>query len=475
MSVVLLVFMVPLLAATVVYLLRRWPLPSTAVAGLAALLLGWLLWQWPAEGAVLFLGRVVSLSQPVLLFGQRLQMTPAAQWVIGFLAISLAGAYLAAWRVSPGRSFFPFGLVLLALLSAVLLIRPPWLAPAVWLAAFSLAALVAQAGRVGSTRGALRLLWWPALTVPLFLLAAWHLNQLPLDPEDLTPLREAGVLASLGLLLLLAPWPLHGPSLSLGEEAPPMVAAWLLVSLSALSVTLLQTLLTGYQWLQGATVPFGLFTVRLPEVLVWGGLIGCAWAGLGALVQRNLSRQWSYAALFSHSLVMIALGLGARSSWGLVWLLLLSRTVGLMVSGFGLAVVRQRAAGRTDYVAVRGLGTRLPLTSAALLLGALSLAGLPLTVGFAGQWSLVQILGNQDWLQAVVVLAGALGLALGLLRSQRVLLGRLDNLMLEREEPLTVLLAGLGLLAVVLPALWPQLWGDVLSAAVAAYTAAPAP
>lgn len=470
MSVVVLVFTVPLLAATVVYLLRRWPLPSTAVAGLTALALGSLLWRWPAEGAVLFLGRAVSMEQPVSLFGQRLQMTPAAQWVIGFLAVSLAAAYLGAWRVSAGRSFFPFGLVLVALLGTVLLIRPPWLAPAVWIAAASLAALLVQAGRIGSTRGALRLLWLPTLALPLFLLAAWYLKQLPLDPEDLTPLQSAGVLANLGLLLLLAPWPLHGPALGLGEDAPPMVAAWLWIALSALAVTLLQALLTGYEWLRAAAVPVGLLTVRLPDALVWGGLIGCAWAGLAALVQHNLSRQWSYAALFSHSLVMVALGLGARSSWGLVWLLLLSRAVGLLVSGYGLTVVRQRAAGHTDFDSVRGVGTRLPLTSAALLLGGLSLAGFPLTVGFAGQWSLVQILGNQDWLRAVVLLVGALSLAVGLMRSQRVLLGRLDNLMLEREEWPTLALAGLGVLAVVLPGLWPQLWGNLLNAAVTAFT-----
>lgn len=469
MSVVILVFTVSLLAAALVYLLRRWSLPSIALAGLTASILGWLLWRWPSEGSVLFLGRIIVMERPMSVLGQRLQMTPSAQWAIGLLALALAAAYLGSWRVSPGRTFFPFGLVLLVLLSAVLLIQPPWLAPAVLVGALSLATFVIQAGRIGSTRGALRPLWFPVLTIPLFLLAAWHLDQVPLDPEDTAPLQAAAQLASLGLLLLLAPWPLHGPARSLGAEGPPLVAAWLLTVLAVIGVTLLQVFLTQYTWLQGTVLSFGLLTVRLPQLLVWGGLVGSLWAGMGALVQHNLSRQWSYAALFSYSTVLIALGLGARSSWGLVWLLLLGRTIALVVSGFGLAVVRQRSGGSTDFVDIRGLGTRLPWVSAAFLLGGLSLAGIPFTVGFAGQWALVQALGSADWLQAVIVLLGALGVAVGLLRSQRVLLGRLDNLLLEREEPLMILLAALGLLAIVVPALWPSVWRDALSAAVAAF------
>jgi hypothetical protein len=92
------------------------------------------------------------------------------------------------------------------------------------------AAFVVQAGRRGSTRGALRSLWPPVLAIPLFLLAAWFLAQAALDPESSQPLQVAGQLASVGLLILLAPWPLHGPAVSLGEEAPPLVAAWLLTA-----------------------------------------------------------------------------------------------------------------------------------------------------------------------------------------------------------------------------------------------------
>jgi len=149
--------------------------------------------------------------------------------------------------VSQGRTFFPFGLVLFSLFGAVLTIQPAWLAPILLVAVVSVAAFVVQAGRQGSTRGAVRALWLPVLAIPLFLAAAWYVDQAPLDPESGQALQLAGQLASIGLLLLLAPWPLHGPAVSLGEEAPPLVAAWLLTALAATAITLLQGLLVQYQ------------------------------------------------------------------------------------------------------------------------------------------------------------------------------------------------------------------------------------
>ncbi len=473
MSGVVLVFTLPLVAALLVYLLRRWPLPSSALAGLSALALGWLLWRWPNDEAVLFLGRIVRVDAPLRLLGQTFIMTPTAQWVLGWLALTLAAAYLGAWRVSQGRTFFAFGLVLLAMFGAVLTIQPVWLAPAVLAAVMAVAAFVVQAGRRGSTRGALRGLWLPTLAIPFFMLAGWTAQQALLDPESAQSLTAAAQLASAGLLLLLAPWPLHGPAVSLGEEAPPLVAAWLLTALAAVAITLLQALLVQFEWLQGATLFYALPSLRLAELLLYGGMATCLWAGLAGTAQINISRLWSYAALFTYGAVLISVGLGARGSWALVWLLLIARGVAMIVSAYGLAVIRQRAGSRSDFKAIQGVGTRLPWTSAAFLLGVLSLAGMPLTAGFAGQWALMQALGSTDWLQAVIVLVGAIGLAIGLVRTLSALLGPLPNLMLEREERIMIGLAGLGLAAILVPALFPTIWLGPLTAAVAAFAGLP--
>ena len=473
MSGAILVLTLPLLAAVLVYLLRRWPLPSTLLAGIAALSVGVLMWRWPNDDLVLFLGRVVRPNIPFELLGQTLVMSPAAQWAIGFMAISLAGAYLGAWRVSQGRSFFPFGLVLLALFSAVLMLEPIWLQPLLLVGVLCLAVFVIQAGREGSTRGALRVLWLPTIAVPLFLIAAWYFGQAALDTSDSFLLQRAARLTSWGLLLLLAPWPLHGPAHSLGEEAPPLVGAWLLTVLAVINITMLQEFLVRFESLQGISLFPNLPFLRLAELLVIGGIILCLWSGVAGALENDLSRLWSYAALFAYGAILVALGLGAESSWALVWLLMITRTAGLMVSGYGRAVIRQRAGSVTDFDHVQGHGTRLPWITAAFLLGVLSLAGLPLTIGFASQWALLQVLGNRDWLQAVVILAGAVGLVVGVMRSVRVLLGPLKNRLLEREDRLLIVLAVIGVLVVLLPAIRPQIWRPLLSAVVTAFASTP--
>ena len=282
-------------------------------------------------------------------------------------------------------------------------------------------------------------------------------------------MQRAARLSSWGLLLLLAPWPLHGPAKSLGEEAPPLVGAWLLTVLAVVNVTLLQEFLVRFESLQGISLFANLPFLRLAELLVMGGIALCLWSGVAGALENDLSRLWSYAALFAYGAILVALGLGAESSWALVWLLMITRTAGLMVSGYGRAVIRQRAGSVTDFDHVQGHGTRLPWTSAAFLLGVLSLAGLPLTIGFASQWALMQVLGNRDWLQAVVILAGAVGLVVGVMRSVRVLLGPLKNRLLEREERVLIFLAVIGVLVVLLPAIRPQIWRPILSAVVTAF------
>ena len=85
----------------------------------------------------------------------------------------------------------------------------------------------------------------------------------------------------------------------------------------------------------------------------------------------------------------------------------------------------------------------------------------------------MQALGSQDWLQAVIVLAGALGLAVGLIRSLSVLLGPLNNLLLEREERDHDALAALGWRRSCCRPSTRRSGGQPLSAAVAAFAVAP--
>lgn len=62
---------------------------------------------------------------------------------------------------------------------------------------------------------------------------------------------------------------------------------------------------------------------------------------------------------------------------------------------FTAAAAVERAAGTTDLDRLRGVSSRLPWAGAGLVVGSLTLAGLPLTAGFAAEWLTLEALMQQ--------------------------------------------------------------------------------
>ena len=239
----------PLLAAMLAYLLRRWALAAAGVATIVAAWLAWIIWYWSPVRTIRLWGQWVDMGQPVALLDQQLVLTPAARPLLAFTSGLAAVCFLYAWRISQGRSFFPFGLVLLSLFNGAALTQPLMRAPLVLAFAAAVAVYIIQAGRPGSPRGALRWLLFPVLAFPFFLIAAWYLGRVDLNPDDLTPLEMAARLMVYGFLFLLMAVPFHGAVPALTAEAPPVVSAFLLLSHNGVVLFLLNGLLRSYPWL----------------------------------------------------------------------------------------------------------------------------------------------------------------------------------------------------------------------------------
>ena len=108
----------------------------------------------------------------------------------------------------------------------------------------------------------------------------------------------------------------------------------------------------------------------------------------------------------------------------------LLRVVSLTVWAAGLTPVRRQ--GRGDQISTAtGLGWRARLPTAVLVLGGLSLAGFPLTPGFAGRWTAASLLADARLGQGILLLAGSASAVIGVLRMATVLLARDD----EEQEP----------------------------------------
>ena len=262
-----------LLAAAAAYLLRRLESVSALLAAGVSALLAVGLWRLPLNRPVIIAGRPVLLGKPVVIDDLSLVITPASRALVVFLLITAAVTFILAWRTYQGRTFYPFGLALVALWSCVALLQPLLLAPFAVVLAAILSVFLIQAGRPGETRGAWRQLLFPTLSVPLFVIASWYIEQAPLNPDDTTPYRIASWLLIAGFILLLQPAPLHVAIPAVAGQAPPVVAAFLWIGGQAVILFLLQRFLVTYPWLSAAVdsarwlLWLGIFTAVLGGVL----------------------------------------------------------------------------------------------------------------------------------------------------------------------------------------------------------------
>ena len=235
-----------LAAAALSYLLRQWARVGALAGAASALVLALLVWQidFARPMWVLPTGWVVDFAAPLSVGGYTLQLQAGnaafvtAGLVIAALALTLAAVVnlddalpSLVWLLTAGYT------AVLLLVAAPL--APVFVVPLALLALAALGAFALQGGHRTDPAGPLRLLFPPLLAAPLFILAAWYLDSVALNPQDVAGTQAAGVLLGLGLLLLLAPFPLHGAVPTGARTAPPpaFLVVMLLNELAVLHLT----------------------------------------------------------------------------------------------------------------------------------------------------------------------------------------------------------------------------------------------
>jgi formate hydrogenlyase subunit 3/multisubunit Na+/H+ antiporter MnhD subunit len=420
----------PLALAPVVFVLRRLTLPAAFLASATAFVMAGLCLRPPLHQPVSVFGWGVALSQPVTVLGREFSLELADCYTVGFICLIAAVAFLFAWRVPQGHQFFPLGLVILSLLGAAVMVRLFLFAVLfLWIAGI-VAVFIIQ----GPGRGAVQYLVIVSLATLPLLIAPWLIDFYAVNPDNLALLRYAAVLLAIGFAALLAVVPFHGWVSAVAADAPPVVAAFVFSVTNAVVLLRLLNLLKSYSWLAENPQVFSL--LRL------GGLLMAIVGGLLAFAQRDFGRLLGYALLSDMGCTLVALGFASSAALTAALLQVAHRSVGLMLTAMGLAVVR-RQAGSDSFLNLAGVAKRLPLATAGLVLGNLSLAGMPITAGFPSRWAIYRILPTLD-LALAMLLSGA-GVALGCLHGLSTLLGHSNERSAERE-PLIASLMILGMI-----------------------------
>ncbi|TEU14821.1 MAG: hypothetical protein E3J21_14845 [Anaerolineales bacterium] len=482
----LLLIILPLAMAPIVYFLRRWPIAASLSASVTAMVTAGLCLRLP-------------LDDPAYVLGREFVLDHSSQMVIVFILVTAAILFLCTWftsrnpslpfdgvypeqgrraqdkrQVHPEHSrraqetaFIPFGLVILGLLSGVATMRLFLFAALLLEIAAIVAVFAIQGDQQGSTRAGLRYLAMTALALPCFLVAAWLFDLHARNPHNVALAEPAVTLLALGFAILLGVVPFQAWLPAVAVKAAPTVTAFLIGTVNPVLLLLLTSLFQRHPWLIADNQAFQLLTV--------GGLLTSLVGGLLALGQQDFGRLLAYTAL--NDLGCLLLGLGTASVEGLtaIALQLVNRSLALVLASVGLATLR-RYASSDAFADLGNVAQRMPLVSAGLLAGLLSLAGFPLTGGFASRWPIYRLVYQENHLYAIALALSGGAAALGCWRGLLALLGPDAHPELEREPipllrylPTVAVILILTLLCLAL-GLFPQLFSPPILKLVEGFT-----
>jgi multicomponent Na+:H+ antiporter subunit D len=213
------------------------------------------------------------------------------------------------------------------------------------------------------------------------------------------PVLAALAFITAGIGLKLALFPLHFWLPNAYTHAPSAITAFLAASATKVSV---YVLLRFYFVVFGVPLVFG----RLPmaEVLIALSAVAVVSASLTAVFQRDLKRMFAFSSVAQ--IGYITLGAGLANQAGLTGAVVHLFNHGITKGALFLLLGGVSArAGATSLERVAGLGKTMPLTSFGIVIGGISLIGIPGTAGFVSKWYLVlgAIAHGYWWLVALIV------------------------------------------------------------------------
>lgn len=206
-----------------------------------------------------------------------------------------------------------------------------------------------------------------------------------------------------GVCLKLALFPLHLWLPNAYAYAPSVVTAFLAATATKVAIYLLvRFIFTVYG------IEFSMTHFPLTEVLLVLGLLGVFSASFVAIIQTNVKRLFAFSSVAQIGYMIMGFSIGTPLGLQASLLHLFNHALMKAAIFMAIAGVVYRIGGcrLEDF---QGLGKTMPLTMAAIVVGGLSLIGVPLTVGFVSKWYLILALLEAGWWPVVaLVLMGSL-------------------------------------------------------------------
>ncbi len=417
----LLLLILPLAMAGIVYIVLRWQTLAALLAVGTALLLGVAVITVPLDQPVSLLSfwggdYQISMGETVTFFGRELVLDQFDRMEMAFLFFTSAGIFFLAWRMSPRSLIFPIGLGLLSLLSGALLIRPLLYAALLIEIAAALSIFALQAEGAPPSRGGMRYLVFTTLALPGLLVTHWLLDRYAITPDETQLLSTSTALLAFSFALWLGVVPFHTWVPSVISDGVPLAGIFVLTVGNNAVWFLFLDFLETYPWLSSHP-DFGSFVSM-------AGLIMVLFGGLLAAAQRRLGPLIGYAALVDSGAALIAMGMTSKLGLELALLSLYVRPFGLVLMAAGMSGLCKLNGPDDSFDTLRGAGWKAPWSTAVLVFGGLSIAGLPVSAGFVWRWALYRALAPSSSGYALILILAGVGVMVGVWRGLSALLER---------------------------------------------------
>jgi len=226
------------------------------------------------------------------------------------------------------------------------------------------------------------------------------------DVELTRPILAALAFIVVGISMKLALFPLHVWLPNAYAYAPSVATIFLAATATKVAIYLFARYVFS---VFGASFVFA--DLPLTETLLTLSVAAIFGAGAVAIFQSDLKRMFAYSSVAQVGYITLGLSLATLTgiTGALVHILNHALIKGAIFMALGAVMFR---AGKISFDDIAGIGRKMPLTSAALVLAGLSLIGLPGTAGFVSKWYLVvaSLELGWWWLAALIVLSTLLTL-----------------------------------------------------------------
>lgn len=258
------------------------------------------------------------------------------------------------------------------------------------------------------------------------------------DDHVLVAIGQTMLLAGIFFKLSLVPFHAWTPDVYQGSPAP--VAGFIAtVSKGAVFAALLRYTVDAQL----------LATVGIPYLILIVGVLSMIVGNILALLQTNLKRLLAYSSIAHLGYLLIALVVAARlggASLGIeASLVYLTGYFAMTLAAFGVMTVLSKDQFEAEELAAYGgLFWQHPILAAVLTAAALSLAGIPLTVGFIAKFYLIA--AGAETAQWIMLWALLIGSAIGIYYYLRIVLAMIRR---PRTTPPRPTVSPMGWVAVI--------------------------